>query len=82
MKNPELNFDALFDDVVLRGREEGVTTQEGFRELVEDVVATQADIGAMGDDTSSADVTEQLVGRFPEYQESLGVTTAEEEADL
>ncbi len=82
MKNVELNLEALFEEITERGREEGVVSHEAFRDLVEDVVATHADIGTMGDDTSSADVTEQLTGRFPDYQAALSLNEAVDEVDL
>lgn len=82
MKIPELNLEAVFEEIVARGREEGVATHETFRDLVEDVVAMHADVGSMGDDTSSAEVTEQLTGRFAQYQEALGMDTIRDEVDL
>lgn len=82
MKNPELNLESLFEDIVNRGREEGIATHEAFRDLVEDVVAMHADVGSMGDDTSSADATEQLTGRFADYQAALGMDTNIDEVDL
>jgi hypothetical protein len=82
MKNAELNLESVFEEIIERGREEGVVTHEAFRDLVEDVVAMHADIGSMGDDTSSADVTEQLTGRFPDYQAALGTDSTRDEVDL
>ncbi len=82
MKNPELNLESVFEEIVVRGREEGVASHEGYRDLVEDVVAMHADLGSMGDDTSSADVTEQLMGRFPDYQEAMGFDGNHQEVDL
>ncbi len=82
MKNAELNLEAVFEEIVERGREEGVASPEGYRDLVEDVVAMHADVGSMGDDTSSADVTEQLMGRFEDYQAALGMDGNHQEIDL
>lgn len=82
MKNSELNLEAVFEEIIIRGREEGVTSHEGYRDLVEDVVAMHADIGSMGDDTSSADATEQLMGRFPDYEAALGTDGNQQEIDL
>ncbi len=82
MKNSELNLETVFEEIVERGREEGVESHEAFRDLVEDVVAMHADVGSMGDDTSSADVTEQLMGRFPDYLAALGMDSIRDEVDL
>lgn len=80
MKNLEINLEALFDEIVERGRAEGITTQELFNELLEETLMEHVDLGEMDDQNTSSDLTEQLRSRWLDYKEALGLD--EEQPEL
>ncbi|GEM_PF-1116317 len=82
MKNIEVNLEALFDEIVERGREEGITAEQAYHELVEEVVMDHLDVGEASDASDTAELTAQMRNRFPNYQEALGVTGMQDEVDL
>ena len=63
----------LFEEIVEKGREEGVTTQEGYHELIDVILESHRDVGESHDDESEVDTAEMLRGRFQEYLEAAGL---------
>lgn len=80
MKNLEINLESLFDEIVDRGRGEGITNQEGFNELLEEILMGHLDVGELDDQNTTSDLTEQLRSRWPDYKEALGLD--EEQPEL
>ncbi len=73
-----LNVDreAMFQEIVDRGRTEGIVDQDAFHELAEEVVMEHLNVGEIDEDSSTVGWVEQMKGRWPEYREALGLDTA------
>lgn len=69
----ETDREALFQEVVERGRTEGIASQEAFNDLVEEIIQEHLDVKEMHDDNSTVGLSEQMKGRWPEYQAALGL---------
>lgn len=80
MKNLEINLESLFDEIVDRGRNEAIVNQEGFNELLEEILMEHLDVGEIDDQNTTSDLTEQLRSRWPDYKEALGLD--EEQPEL
>ncbi len=65
------NIETLFEEVVSRGREQGVTTQVAYDDLVEEVIEEHRSIGEIHDDEPTEDMEEQLRGMWSRYSEML-----------
>lgn len=74
--------ESLYQEVLSRGKDEGIFSEEGFRELVEEVIEEHREWGEIHDD----DPTEGLelwVGEcWPRYQEDTGITAEEDEISV
>lgn len=67
------NMDTFFDEICTRGREQGITTQTQFDDLVEEVIEEHRSIGEIHDDEETEDMEEQLRGKWAQYQEALSL---------
>lgn len=67
------NIESLFDEVISRGREQGVTTQMQYDDLVEEVIEEHRSVGEVHDDEPTEDMEEQLRGKWAQYQEALSL---------
>lgn len=63
--------ESLFEEIVARCRQHGVTSQEGYNQMAEDVIEEHRRVGEVHDDEGTEDLEEQLRGRWPEYQSQL-----------
>ena len=70
-----LNIDReqLFQDLVERGRQQGVTDQEAYHELCDDLVAELLEVGEMDEDADTIGIVSHLKGRWPDFQEALSL---------
>jgi hypothetical protein len=73
----DVDRQGVFDEVVERGREQGVTTQEEYNDLVEEVIEGHREWAEIHDDSPTEDLEEQLRGRWPDYKEALGLDDAQ-----
>ncbi len=69
----ESDRQAIFDEIVDRGREEGIVDQEAFHELVEEVIQEHLNVGEMHDDNSTVGLAEQFKARFQDYLDTVGL---------
>ncbi len=67
------NSETLFLEIVSRGREQEVTIQTQFDDLVEEVIEAHREVGEIADDEGTEDMEEQLRGRWSQYQELLNL---------
>ncbi len=81
MKNTEANMEALFDEIVERGRAEGVEDEQAFRDLVEEVVMDNGEDEGWYEEDEGGEMMEQLRGRWEEYREAVGLTASAEEIE-
>jgi len=65
------NNETIFAEVVSRGREQGVTTQVAFDDLVEEVIEEHRSLGEIHDDEPTEDMEEQLRDMWSRYVEML-----------
>jgi hypothetical protein len=79
MTDINLSFtpEALFQQVLARGREQGVVEQAAFNDLLEDVIETHRAVGEIDTSDSTEDMEEQLRGRWVDYKASLEEKPAE-----
>jgi len=70
---PGFDRAAIFEEVVERGREQGVTEQEAYDELVKEVIEDHRSVGEIHDDSPTEDMAEQLRGRWSDFKEALGL---------
>ena len=70
-----LNVDkqGIFEEIVERGRELGVASQEAYNELCDDIVTEKLEVGEMDEDSNTIGLVEQLKNRWSEYREMLGL---------
>ncbi|MEI7741944.1 MAG: hypothetical protein WCJ29_05605 [bacterium] len=62
------NINAVFDEIVERGRENGVVDHEAFRDLIEEVLYEhETELGELSDDNNVQAKVETLLVRFDEY---------------
>ncbi|NBS41142.1 hypothetical protein EBS80_00595 [bacterium] len=69
----DVDRESLFGEVVERGREQGVSDQEAYHTLVNEVVEDHRSLGEIHDDSPTDDLVEQLRGRWMDYKEALGL---------
>lgn len=62
-----LNRDELFRELVELAKEEGVTSQEMWNELVDEVLDSHLDIGELDKDQDLEGIKVQLNEMWPEY---------------
>ncbi|MFC1788161.1 hypothetical protein ACFLZY_03000 [Patescibacteria group bacterium] len=67
------NREQLFQEIVQRGRSEGVTAQDAYDELVKTVIEDHRRVGEIHDDSATVDWAEQLQGRWFDYVRTLGL---------
>jgi len=74
-----LNVDkqSIFEEIVERGREQGVTSQEAYNELCDDVVTEKLEVGEMDEDSNTIGLVEQLKGRWVDFVEALGLDSSQ-----
>ena len=65
--------EALFEEIVERGRQEGGTDQEAYHDLAEEVIQEHLNVGEMHDDSPTVDLVEQFRSRFTEYLDRVGL---------
>jgi uncharacterized protein YihD (DUF1040 family) len=80
-----LNREELFRELVELAKEEGVTSQEMWNELVDEVLDSHLDIGELNADQDLEGVKAQLNGMWEEYvreaaPESVGAISEDPEA--
>lgn len=73
----EVDRESLFGEIVERGREQGVSDQEAYGTLVNEVVEDHRSLGEIHDDSPTDDLVEQLRGRWMDYKEALGLDDAQ-----
>lgn len=73
----DVDRESLFGEIVECGREQGVSDQEAYDTLVEEVVEDHRGLGEIHDDAPTADLVAQLRGRWMDYKESLGLDDAQ-----
>jgi len=69
----DVDHESIFGEIVERGREQGVSDQEGYNTLVGEVVEDHRRVGEIHDDSPTDDLVEQLRGRWTDYKEALGL---------
>lgn len=62
----------LFDEVIARCRQHGVTDEAAYNGIVEDVIEEHRRMGEIHDDEGTEDLEAQLRGRWEEYKQTLG----------
>lgn len=67
------NINEIFDELVEQGREQGVTDQEAYSMLIENVIEEARGAGEIDDDGATETMEEMLRGRWEEFQERLGL---------
>ncbi len=72
MQFVNVDREALFEEIVEKGREEGITDEAAYRDLVDDIVETHRRVGEMHDDSNTDGLSENMVARFAEYLERMG----------
>ena len=70
------NIEEIFDELVGQGREQGVTDQEAYSMLIENVIEEHRELGEIHDDSETETMEEMLRGRWEEFQERLGLNEA------
>lgn len=65
------NSETLFLEIVSRGREQGITTQPQYDDLVEEVIEEHRSLGEIHDDEDTEDMEEQLRDMWTRYEEEV-----------
>jgi hypothetical protein len=74
-----IDLEAVFQEIVEKGREEGIADQEAFNDLVDDVVEQHRDWGEMHDDSPTVGISEAMRARFADYKAALGLDAEQPE---
>lgn len=72
----DVDREAIFEEVVERGREQGVTSQEAYNDLVEEVIENHRGLAEIHDDSPTEDLEAQMRGRWMDFKEALGLDDA------
>ena len=72
-ENLTLDKEALFKEIVDRGRKEGVVERETYGEFVETVIQEHLNVGEVDDAMPLPGIIEHLQGRWPDYQRELEI---------
>lgn len=72
MENPILSRKDLFNEIVERGREEGVTSLDAYNVLVENVLEDHRRLNEIDSDQDTNSIREALQGRFETYKQQTG----------
>ncbi|PJA45220.1 hypothetical protein CO174_04295 [Candidatus Uhrbacteria bacterium CG_4_9_14_3_um_filter_50_9] len=75
--NLSFSMEALFQQLLQRGKEQGVTQQDAYNDLVEEVIENHRAIGEIDTDDATEDMEAQLRGRWLDYQDLLQETSSE-----
>lgn len=70
-ENLAINLEDLFQEIVTRGREQGVADQAAYNELVDTVVQEKIQVGEDSDQADIEERTKHLQGRWEDYQQTL-----------
>lgn len=70
-QNIDFDLQSVYEEIVSRGYDAGVTTQEAYDELVTDTLQEFLQVGEAHDDQDLVGFAEQLRGRWSEYQAGL-----------
>lgn len=73
----DVDREALFEEVVGRGREQGVASQEAYNDLVQEVIEGHREWGEIHDDSPTVDLAKQMRGRWNDFKEALGLDDAQ-----
>jgi len=73
----DVDKQAIFEEIVDRGREQGVVDKETYDELCEEIVQEHVDAGEIDKDSSTVGMSEMLQGRWLDYKEALGLDSSE-----
>ena len=71
MENLFLDREGMFQEIVERGRIEGVADQAAYHELCENQVNDHLDVGELDKDQNLSELIEELKNRWPDFQEAL-----------
>lgn len=70
-ENLSFSAEELFEEIVERGRNEGVNTEEGYNDLVDEVIEEHRRVGEYHDDQNLEGYKEQLRGRVSEFMDEI-----------
>lgn len=63
--------EGLFQEILERGRGQGITNQEAYNAFVDSLVQEKLQIGEMDSDQNLPGLTESLKDRWPDYQREI-----------
>ena len=69
----DIDREQLFQDLVERGRQQGITDEEAYHELCDDLVTELLEVGEMDKDSDTQGLIDHLKGRWPDFQEALSL---------
>lgn len=69
----DVDREAIFGEIVELGREQGVSSEQAYDELIKEVIEDHRGLGEIHDDSPTEDLAEQLRGRWTDYKEALGL---------
>lgn len=72
----DVDKQAIFEEIVDRGREQAVVDQETYNDLCEEIVQERVDAGEIDKDSSTVGMSEMLKGRWLDYKEELGLDSS------
>ena len=64
----------MFQEILSRGRAQGITTQTQYDDLVVEAIEEHREVAEIGDDDDTEDLSEQLRGMWPDYQDALSLS--------
>jgi len=63
----------LLQEIIAKGRAEGVTDSEGYNQLVQSVIEDHRRVGELHDDQALIDMVQALQERYPDYLSQAGL---------
>lgn len=72
-ENIHVDRETIFQEVIERGRNEGIADREAFHDLVEEIIQEHLQVGEMHDDQPTVDISEQLKARWVDYVDAIGL---------
>jgi hypothetical protein len=67
----EPSIENLLRELKMRAKDELVTSEDAYEELVDDLIAEKTEWGELNEDDDTQGLREDLIGRWPEVKESV-----------
>ncbi len=73
VENLSYDRELVWSEIVERAREQAVTSQEAFHELVDDYFMERLEVGELDEDQNVQELAAEIKGRWEDFKIDLGI---------